>query len=39
MYQPAGDDLEIVFWLAIMLGGIAFWLAVLFAVRGRAERR
>jgi hypothetical protein len=24
MYQPAGADLEIVFWLAIMLGGSHF---------------
>jgi hypothetical protein len=39
MYQPAGANVEIVFWLALMLGWIAFWLAVLFVVRGRPERR
>jgi hypothetical protein len=39
MYQPAGANLEIVFWAAVMLGWVAFWLIVLFVVRGPAERR
>jgi len=37
MYEAAGADLEIVFWIAVMLGWIALWLAVLFVVQ--AARR
>ena len=37
-YQPVGADLEIIPWLAFVIGWILFWVAILFTVKGSQWR-